>query len=1242
MVSRIEQVRREGFTDVTSRLGETGRRLLPSGSRGVIRLRPGVSLSQISRREFETGQFSSANVLNPLTVITNPGRIFVPRVPIGAGRAGTRLTQASIRALRARGTLAPRPGTIAGLPPKPIPRTVAEKKARQEALRQIARSKTLQQQRQAVRAVGGFSSITGETQIVTPTGRVVRTITQAKPIGFRDVLLKAFRESSKRKLIPQQPTNFLEAEARILDSQFKALEAKNRALDAKAKQLDAQSQVANISTATLVNFNEQIRQQEQRVSRFNTRVARFNAKLPKRVTPRLVAAEPGVLKVDTKFDKFSKQLQQSIFRTATDIQGGLRLGGANFVNLFIKGRDFTVGKLTKNQQTTINNAFLKSPDPKIRAAAPFLFTGVTLKGTNKEKFDQALKDLGSAGVQVGSLAAPFPLNIIAGGSAIIASNKPVDAAASVGIGLLFGGAAVFLGKGSRLVKLLLGTGKAGKVYAVAERTTGGILIPLYFVAEGTKAGTRIIEASLRGERKRVKDVSTQTASDFASFIIGQRIGTGLTERLVTPIEGRLILANAVLKLPKAQQNKFKKYFETAQEFANIKVKPINPKTSIAERIPDKAGKIIDSFIKRKPNLVLGGSVSAAFQVPLRVRIKLPKPSDVDLYGRGNTWRTNARELFLLLKRAKIPRVSLLTKGARAEITIQGKKAIEFHSIDKLIQNIRATRALFDISARNIVRTPNGTRMLKLSLQAKRKIIGAFTDARAKDIVQFEALAKVLKPSQRKAALERAAKRGVLRVSFSGLLPRINLRLSDLLKFVPKTTRLRIRSLLSQLKRAVGNKALRIATRLKTILRTSLRTVVRKINLRIRILRNRLKKATVKAKNNIRKRIDVEIRLLKKLLADEAGYISLLTIGKPKVKRVRKKKRKKVRVKKRRVIPKIKRVTRKVTLKQSREYNHYFKRSRGKRKGRSVFSYRKLRPNRTQMAAIAFYNNLTPRRRRNLAPNILIGRITYPKTQIIRTRLLFLPDGVYTSNLRPQYPPVPNARTLPGRYATLPPKAPGYPPARRTTRVPPPEKLPVLPPLSFDKQVDFILRSKRGFNVLVRTKVKGKSKFIRKNKKPLTGSSALALGQRITDRDPRRSFFVAFSKRKGAFKLNLPSFKRKRYRKPKGVTKLPIFAFVERSAFAISSKGEIRGISRKGQQALRRRRKGKRKNNPSRNNPRRKVVRRFKRKIIVKRNNLRRRIVKRKKIIRRRPVKRKKSKPKTKAFLGKLGRINWTI
>ncbi|HDY72903.1 MAG TPA: hypothetical protein ENH90_01970 [bacterium] len=226
MVTRIQQVVQEGFVDVTSRLGATGRRLLPSGSRGVIRLKPGITLGQISRREFETGQFSSVNVLNPLTVIVRPGKTFRPRLPIAV--SGRPLAPATIRVLERRRIIAPRFPTRAGIAVKKV-ETPQQRSSRLAAERRITRVVEVrakvalaQAKRQELERQRNFFAIAGgPVALQTGIGNVANTSAALTSIGRprinpfqRDILLAFAKETGLAK------TNADFAAGRISRSQF--------------------------------------------------------------------------------------------------------------------------------------------------------------------------------------------------------------------------------------------------------------------------------------------------------------------------------------------------------------------------------------------------------------------------------------------------------------------------------------------------------------------------------------------------------------------------------------------------------------------------------------------------------------------------------------------------------------------------------------------------------------------------------------------------------------------------------------------------------------------------------------------------------------------------------------------------------------------------------------------------------------------------------------------------------------
>ena len=125
------------------------------------------------------------------------------------------------------------------------------------------------------------------------------------------------------------------------------------------------------------------------------------------------------------------------------------------------------------------------------------------------------------------------------------------------------------------------------------------------------------------------------------------------------------------------------------------------------------------------------------------------------------------------------------------------------------------------------------------------------------------------------------------------------------------------------------------------------------------------------------------------------------------------------------------------------------------------------------------------------------------------------------------------------------------------------------PISQVKTLSFsaIAKSKGPFNVVAR--VKGKVRKI--NPFPLDGKTALAFGGNRVDNKAIRSFGIVKTKGK-VRKLKTVGFKMKKFRRPKGNTKLQRFFIVEKSKFAIDTKGEKREITAKGIASKRRKRK----------------------------------------------------------------------
>jgi len=124
----------------------------------------------------------------------------------------------------------------------------------------------------------------------------------------------------------------------------------------------------------------------------------------------------------------------------------------------------------------------------------------------------------------------------------------------------------------------------------------------------------------------------------------------------------------------------------------------------------------------------------------------------------------------------------------------------------------------------------------------------------------------------------------------------------------------------------------------------------------------------------------------------------------------------------------------------------------------------------------------------------------------------------------------------------------------------PPKVPLIPKLKIkvDTVSERFLRSKISVKAVIR--VRGKDVIV--NQKPLRPSAALALAHRFIENHPARSFRLVRARGKPV-KISLKSLPRKQYRQPKGKTKLARSSLVEKSKYAINTRGEKKGITLKG-------------------------------------------------------------------------------
>lgn len=233
----------------------------------------------------------------------------------------------------------------------------------------------------------------------------------------------------------------------------------------------------------------------------------------------------------------------------------------------------------------------------------------------------------------------------------------------------------------------------------------------------------------------------KTGRIFSTEVLPFKLGTkfGVQGLLRNQIKKELNIE--LTKIPKNKRAAFEDYMNQAELFGKFEPKAKNIKLNRIESIPNKkAQDAIRKFLtKNKEEVVVGGSVAQTGQV--RVQRKL---GDMDLYleGRLNPNQA-AKQLAGQLKKAGVKRVSTI----RGQVTIEGKKAAEFHDIERVLTNIKQVIPNWQNPRRYIITTPEGIKIQRIGLQARRKLVAAFADPKRfatgkyrKDLKDFKSIA----------------------------------------------------------------------------------------------------------------------------------------------------------------------------------------------------------------------------------------------------------------------------------------------------------------------------------------------------------------------------------------------------------------------------------------------------------------------------------------------------------------------
>ena len=372
----------------------------------------------------------------------------------------------------------------------------------------------------------------------------------------------------------------------------------------------------------------------------------------------------------------------------------------------------------------------------------------------QEPVERGLRAGGRVLGQVSPIFLPGGAGIAAAGVSALGAERFEEAAFAAGTGIGFG-------FGFRALPPLARLGKTAKLPSL-PKLVKGIKIPAK-IAKGVKeiplvAGTGFIaiseakpltESFFKGPEEFRKE-SRRLAAGLGAFTIGAKAGGLVAGEFLRPLEGpgglisRRVLVNTGSKKAKI----FEERFNRAKQFDKLEAKPRNVNLSEVENLTPKTAKVLKKFLQNPANRTrLGGSAATNAQLPKQIKPR--PPGDADLYTSGNEFKA-AEKLFKQLKAEGANVRFRINKRGPVETpvifeTVGGKsnKAIEFHNINQLVQNVGEVRGLFEPFESSFVTSPGGIKLLKLSTQAKRKVIGGTFDIKrirrtgGKDIIDFE-------------------------------------------------------------------------------------------------------------------------------------------------------------------------------------------------------------------------------------------------------------------------------------------------------------------------------------------------------------------------------------------------------------------------------------------------------------------------------------------------------------------------
>jgi len=807
----------------------------------------------------------------------------------------------------------------------------------------------------------------------------------------------------------------------------------------------------------------------------------------------------------------AEKLYNNVFTVANWIDSTINdVGSFALVTLGVDAPSYAVSYIPPNMKKTVRDLIMNSPYSNISLVPLQIVAKTTIASAEAGAFTKAdlrrvAGQIGGTYTSVGSVFLGGAVGTAVRVISVLGSKDPVSMALTMAMGGGFGIASKFVRGGSGVVKVLLGTGKAGKVWAVAEKV-GSMIIPAYFVVEGSRSVLDIGGTIVSKDASATKRLAIETGAGFSAFTIGAGVGEGIGGRFAKGFD-TFILKRQFSKVAAKQYGKNSKTYKEAMEgfeFAfgkqsryNPVLKPYDAKFVESISKEPRAIRIVNKVLRENANeFVLLGSGGLVPQTSLKAPPR-GKSGDIDansLTGPKGAEKF-AKQLYNELRAGGYSKKQV--KYSVSSFAGEPKFHVKFRASGKgkwkELLNLASSRKTTFYQIEQIVNTfdlPPQTafrkdafqiQMLNLRDQLRGKITGYATAGREKDLIDILAIVKAQKSTLTKAP------------------PSLRAKANNLINQILKSkTREKQSSLLNSLKKVIKEIKLEAVKKVSKVIKKS-----KPVKIVKRIIKPTVKKPVRKVKTykyKPPKKSGYAVYKVKYKSGGLKGY----------------------------------------RYKASPKKSSYYKPSKYKKtvpyKKPSTYKkppYKKTPP----------YKKIPPYK-----------KPPYKKPPTYKT-------PPYKPPKKPPYKP---PSKPPYKPPYKPPKKPPYKPPTKPPYKPPTRPPVLLPKLSFQQNINRLTKLKVPVNLYVRKSVNGKVKpvLIRKNMIP---TQATALGRHITNTTPARTYFIRIAK-KGKMKRVLNTGRNvssKRFRSPRGKSQLELGSRIEKSKWLLDTKGEKIGITGKG-------------------------------------------------------------------------------